>query len=87
VGLFDWKGDDDDEPTVTLIGYATPEFEDNLRAGLGRPLAWDAPDDEVREQVGTCNICGGPGDGTACDHRKDGRPWWSSHPDPTWNEE
>ena len=28
----------------------------------------DQTDREVREQVGTCWTCGGPADGTCCDH-------------------
>jgi hypothetical protein len=79
MGLFDWNKEatDDDEPTTTLIGYATPEFEDNLRAGLGRPLAWDdsGPSGCIRcgePKADHCRDCG------ACyDHAG----WCPSDPD------
>jgi hypothetical protein len=33
------------------------------------PLAeMDALAAEIREQIGDCPKCGGPGDGTCCDH-------------------
>jgi hypothetical protein len=74
MGLFNIFGNDEvGEATETWMPI--PQWE------------LDQADQEIREQVGTCNICGGPADGTACDHRADGRPYWSSHPDPIWNEE
>lgn len=43
----DWKyPEDETDYIVTLVGWAGPDFDDNLRAGLGRPLAWDRADDE-----------------------------------------
>jgi hypothetical protein len=57
VGLFDWKDDDDDEPTVTLIGYTTPEFEDNLRAGLGRPPGCVRCGEPEADHCTDCGAC------------------------------
>jgi hypothetical protein len=56
MGLFDWQSTeaDDEDQTVTLIGYVTPEFEENLRATLddnnraNDPPGWWNADEKER---------------------------------------